>query len=274
MFQFNRGPSGEEAARQAAAERKKPRIRIVASTLLVLLLAVIILSALYARTRSAKKQLEAALSEAEAQLQLRQDVADALEAQNLEQESLIESLQSKLESFLNIEEKKPVITGGQIEEQLGSISELVTQKYIYTRAARETTNKTWIWDWTMPFSDTSLLVMYDGEIKAGINFSAVKVDVNEDERAITVTLPPSTVVNNNIPQESIEVLEVKESLFNEITFSDYNDFIASQKPAAEEKAIEMGLLADADREAQMIVKAFLNMIPGIDTYKLTVVTEG
>lgn len=274
MFKFSRDPSAEETARRTAASRKWTRFRVIASIILLLALAVVILSMLYARTQSAKKELEAALSEAEAQLQLRQDVADALEAKNHEQESLIESLQSDLEGFLNIEDSKPVITGDQISEQLSAISELVTQKYIYTRAARQTSNKTWMWDWTMPFSDTSLLVMYDGEVKAGINFSAVKVDVNEDERTITVTLPKSTVVNNNIPQESIEVLEVKESLFNEITFSDYNDFIASQKPAAAEKAIEMGLLADADREAQTIVKAFLNMIPGIDTYKLNVVTEG
>lgn len=274
MIKFKRDPSEEKAARQAVKNRKRTRFRIVASMLLILTLATIILSALYAGARSAKKELEEALSEAEAQLQLRQDAANALEAKNSEQESLIESLQSDLESFLNIEDARPVVTGDQIEEQLSAISELVTQKYIYTRAARETSNKTWIWDWTMPFSDTSLLVMYDGEVKAGINFSAVKVDVNENERTITVTLPPSTIVNNNIPQESIEVLEVKESLFNEITFSDYNDFIASQKPAAEEKAIELGLLADADREAQTIVKAFLNMIPGVADYKLVVVTEG
>lgn len=267
MFKFKRDPSAEK-------NRKRTRFRIIASMLLILALATIILSALYAGARRAKKELEEALSEAEAQLQLRQDAANALEAKNSEQESLIESLQSDLENFLNIEDARPVVTGDQIEEQLGAISELVTQKYIYTRAARETSNKTWMWDWTMPFSDTSLLVMYDGEVKAGINFSAVKVDVNEDERTITVTLPPSTIVNNNIPQESIEVLEVKESLFNEITFSDYNDFIASQKPAAEEKAIEMGLLADADREAQTIVKAFLNLIPGVSDYKLIVVTEG
>lgn len=264
MFKFSRGLS--------TASGKKSRI--ITSVLLMLVLATVILSALYARAQGAKRELEAALSEAEAQLQLRQDVADALQARNDEQKSLIESLQLDLENVLNIEDAAPVITGDQIEEQLSAISELVTQKYIYTRAARETSNKTWIWDWTMPFSDTSLLVMYDGEVKAGINFSAVKVDVNEDAREITVTLPPSTVVNNNIPQESIEVLEVKESLFNEITFSDYNDFIASQKPAAEEKAIELGLLADADREAQTIVKAFLNMIPGISAYKLNVVTAG
>lgn len=273
MFKAKRSPAADGDVCQAASEKRKKGIRAAVYILLFLVLVIVILSFLYARSQGAKKELEAALTEAEAQLQLRQDVEDALEAKNREQESLIESLQADLEGFLNIEETKPVITSDQITEQLSSISELVTQKYIYTRAARETSNKTWMWDWTMPFSDTSLLVMYDGEVKAGINFSAVKVEVNEEERSITVTLPRSTVVNNNIPQETIEVLEVKESLFNEITFSDYNEFIASQKPAAEERAIELGLLADADKEAQTIVKAFLNMIPGIETYKVSVVTE-
>lgn len=249
--------------------RRKIHIITIAAAILV----TAILTIICVKFFNDKKALESALSDTEARVQLLQDVKSKLEAQNEEQKSLIESLQTELEDFLNIEDAEPVITGEQIEEQLSAASELVTQKYIYTRAARETSNKTWMWGWTMPLSDSSLLVMYDGEIKAGINFSGITVDVNQDERIITVVLPKSTVLNNNIPQEAIEVLEVKNSLFNEISFDDYNDFIASQKPVAEQKAIEMGLLDDADREAQAIVRAFLNLIPGIDTYKLDIVTK-
>ena len=36
----------------------------------------------------------------------------------------------------------------------------------------------------------------------------------------------------------------------------------------EQKAIERGLLVDADAEAQAVVKAFFSLVPGIDTYHL------
>ena len=94
------------------------------------------------------------------------------------------------------------------------------------------------------------------------------VDVNEDARTITVHLPASRVTDNNIPQEGINVLEVKNSLFNEVSFDDYNEFISAEKMAMEEKAIALGILAEADKEAETVIRAFLNMVPGIDTYKL------
>ena len=249
------------------AKRKGPNIYLITAIVsLVLIAAVVVLTALYINTRGA-------LSEAELKLKLHEDVEAALEAKNSENETLIQALQGQIEDFLNIEEPAPVITSDQISEALTAASELVTQRYVYTNAARREANKTWLWDWTMPFSDTSLLVTYDGEIKAGIDFSEITVDVEESTRTITVALPPSKVLNNDIPQENIQVLEVKNNLFNEVTFNDYNEFIAAEKPVMQEKAISMGLLADADREARTIIRAFLNAVPGIDTYTLDIVTK-
>lgn len=41
----------------------------------------------------------------------------------------------------------------------------------------------------------------------------------------------------------------------------------------EQKAIDMGLLTRADEEAQTAVKSLLSALPGMDTYKLNIVTE-
>ena len=252
----------EENGRAAAAVRKKRRIRVtVTVTVMVLLLtaAIVLLAMLYWNTRNA-------LTEAEMKLKLREDTITALEGQ-------VEEQKLKIEDILNVEEAEPVITSDQIKEMLSSASELVTQKYVYTNAARREASKTWLWGWTLPFSNTSLLVTYDGEIKAGIDFSEIEVEVTEDTRTITVTLPSSKVLNNNIPQETIQVLEVRNNLFNEITFDDYNEFIGAEKPVMQEKAIEMGLLDDADREAAAMIKALLSLLPGMDTYKLNIVTK-
>lgn len=265
---------GKFKANPSAEVRRKPRrYAPVAAVTAILVAAIIILTALYIGSQNERNALEAALTDAEKKLALREDVVSALEAQQQEQESTIASLQSQLENALHIEEARPVITSDQIREQISSVSELVTQRYVYTNAARRETSKTWLWGWTLPFSDTSILVTYDGEVKAGIDFSAIQVDVNEDTRTITVTLPHSKVVNNNIPQETINVLEVKNNLFNEVTFDDYNAFISAEKPIMQEKAIEMGLLDDADREAEAIIRAFLSLLPGIGSYTLNVTTK-
>ena len=160
-----------------------------------------------------------------------------------------------------------------ILHQLNSLQELVTQEYIYTNSDRSQSYAKWIFDWKRPFSDTSILVTYDGRIKAGIEFDKIQVEVNEESRTITVTLPDSVVLDNNIPQETIQVLDVQNGLFNSVTFDDYNGFIADQKIIMKQKAIDQGLLEKADAEARKTIETFLSMMPEINTedgYKLIV----
>lgn len=221
------------------------------------------LAFLYYKSLQANKDLEK-------KLEVKNDALSALEAQQTEQSGIVESLQQQVDNLLNIEEPDPIITSTQIQEQLTAVKELTTKEYIYTNAARQEANKTWLWGWNMPFSDTSLLVTYDGIIRAGIDLSKVQIDINESSRTITVSLPDGEILSSDIPQETINVLEVKNNLFNEITFSDYNAFISAEKPAMEAKAIERGLLTDARDEAKNIISAFLKVLPGIDTYQLDI----
>lgn len=167
----------------------------------------------------------------------------------------------------------PVITSETLKSQINALQELVTQEYIYTNADRRTDNVKWLFNWTRPFSGTSLLVTYDGSIKAGVDLSEVQVVVDEEARKITITLPPSRITDNNIPQDSITVVEVKNGLFNEVTFDDYNTFISEQKVIMENRAIERGILEKASEEARKAVEAFLAPLPGFtgeDAYSLEI----
>lgn len=264
---------GYERGEKGTAVQERSRARVLLAVAATVVAVVAILAVCLAHANSKNQKLEAALTQAEEKLELREDAQEALEAQKKEQDSLIRQLQGELEDLLNVQDQEPVITRDQVEEQLSSLRELVTQRYIYTNAARREDSKTWLMDWTLPFSESSLLVTYDGEIKAGIDFGAIRVDVDEPNRAITVTLPPSRVTDNTIPQESINVLTARDGLFNKISFEDYNQFIAAERPAMEERAVERGLLSEADREAREAVRALLELIPGMDTYKLTVRSE-
>lgn len=248
--------------------RRKRGRKIAAVSLVLLAAAVVVLTALLIHSYRDKSALADSLTESERLLELQRQTAAALEAQQNEQKTQIQKLQEDIQNLLNIEEPDPVVTSDQLREQLGSIKELVTKEYIYTNAALREGNKTWLWGWTVPFSDTSLLVTYDGVIKAGIDLAKVEIDVNEETRTVTVTLPASEVTDNNIPQENINVLEVKNNLFNSVTFDDYNTFISEEKKAMQDKAAGMGILEDADSEAKAIIRAFLNVLPEMESYTL------
>lgn len=203
------------------------------------------------------------------QSQLRRQL-EQQEAQIERQNQLIKMYEEKERTS---KKSIPVITSETLKSQINALQELVTQEYIYTNADRRTDNVKWLFNWTRPFSGTSLLVTYDGSIEAGVDLSEVQVVVDEEARKITITLPPSRITDNNIPQDSITVVEVKNGLFNEVTFDDYNTFISEQKVIMENRAIERGILEKASEEARKAVEAFLAPLPGFtgeDAYSLEI----
>lgn len=161
-----------------------------------------------------------------------------------------------------------IITDATLSQAFAASAELVTQKYIYTNAAKYESNDLKLWNWTLPFGTKSIVVTYDGVVKAGIDLKSVTFQVNEEALSITVTLPEAAVTDNNIPQETITVVEVKNGLFNEITLDDYNLFISEQKVLMEQRAIDNGLLTQATEEAQRIIETTLMLLPGIDRYTI------
>ena len=196
---------------------------------------------------------------------------DQLESTNEELSIIKETLMKSV----NTEEKDehetpPIITSSTIEEQLSGLSELVTQEYTYRNADRRESSETWIFGWTRPFSSKSILITYDGTIKAGVDFSKIEIDVAEETKTITITIPESTITDNYIPQDSIEIVEVKDGLFNEVTFDNYNELVSEQKIIMEKKAIEQGLLEKANDEAKALIENFVSVIPGIENYHLVI----
>lgn len=172
-----------------------------------------------------------------------------------------------------IKEATPVITSDTVDEQLNSLGELVTVEYLYTNADKyENHNQVSVhkWNINLPFTTKSFLLAYDGRIKAGVDLKNAQIDVDENSHQITVILPQSQITSHEIFEDNIRVFDEKDSVFNKITIENYNDFVATQKDGMEQRAVEMGLLSSADDNAKTMVRSFLSLIPGIDTYTLTV----
>lgn len=211
---------------------------------------------------------QAQLAHSEEEVRLLKESTNALKGQVSTLNTEKEELNNKLEELLNVKETVPEITREILDEQITSLSELVTKKYWYRNATKSKEAKEWLWGVTMPLSDIEFVAMYDGSITAGIDLNEVKFNVNQRTRTITVTIPKSKIFDHNIPQETINVVVAKNNLFNSISFNDYNRFISAEKDAMEETAIGQGILDEADQEAKEIIKAFLEKVPGIDTYTL------
>ncbi len=159
---------------------------------------------------------------------------------------------------------QPVITGTLIKQRLQYIQELSTLEYYYTNMGKFENKK------NMPLTGKRFIVSYDGVIKAGIDLGGIRIEVNEEEKTVAVTLPECRLLSHEILDETIQVYDESGSIFNPISIQDYIAFTREQKTLMEEKAETGGLLENAAERAELTVTALLEGLPGMEDYHLTV----
>ena len=162
---------------------------------------------------------------------------------------------------------EPQITGDLLASRLRSVQELVTVSYYYTNMGRFE-NQVDFYGWKVPFTTKSFIVSYDGVIKAGVDLEQLQVSIGD--REVTVTLPESRIISHEIPEDSLEVFDENDNIFNPITIEDYAGFTKDQKEAMELRAAENGLLTSAEEKARTTVESFLRLLPEMEAYTLTI----
>jgi|GEM_PF-672839 len=149
------------------------------------------------------------------------------------------------------------VTSVTIQAKISELSELSTAKYVYTNAVKEKNAKT-IFGKKVPFTDNTIIVKYDGVLRAGVNLENTDVDVKGT--TISITLPEAEIFSNEIDHNSFQYLEKKNNVFNPFDPEDVTDFEAEQKEAMINKAKDQGLLEEAEENAKKLITEMLTSI--------------
>ncbi len=135
-----------------------------------------------------------------------------------------------------------------VERQLTGCAELVLYKMRYSDII--TIKK------RSAFSKAFSIVRYSGIIRAGVeNISDSDIVLSDDGRNVTVKIPPSVLLGNDIYGQ--EVFDEQQRVFNRITTQEIFDEIDNAKEEAAAEILAEGLLDDADERAKLVVKQFL-----------------
>lgn len=178
-------------------------------------------------------------------------------------------IQELVETPVVVTPVSPEINLATIYSDIQAISELSTVEYLFTDAARFTDSKQFR-DWNIPFTEKSFMLKWDGSIKAGIDLSSVTLQVSEEDKTITVSMPSAAILSYEIDNDSVEVLDEQNNLFNNITINDKIKFDAATEEAMKERAVENGILEKAQKNAQDILLRLLTSYPAIgDGYTIT-----
>ena len=161
----------------------------------------------------------------------------------------------------------PTISSDLINNRLEDAKELTTLKYHYTNMG-QFQNQSDFYGWKVPFTTKSFIVSYDGLINAGVDLQEATVNVTG--KKIQITIPHAKILSHEIYEDSLQVFLEKDSIFNPIKISDYNDFSLDQKKVVEEKAIDKGLLTEADKKSEEAIKDILRIDQYLKDYEITI----
>lgn len=174
----------------------------------------------------------------------------------------------EVEKLVEVEKE---ITAEMIEDGLNDMGVLLTEEYYFTEVVSFSSIKKFLsTDIKLPFTETAYLAGYSGVVNAGIDFSAVTVEKNEETKRITVHIPKAEIRNIDIDPESFELFSEKVGLGNPLSAEDFNNSLIELENTAAEKAVSRGLLERADENAKTLIENFIRSLADMSVYSLEI----
>ena len=174
-----------------------------------------------------------------------------------------------VETIVEVEHQ---VTAEELSAGLNDMGRLITAEYYFTAVASASTQLAPILGIKLGFTESSFLASYDGVITAGIDFSLIRVEKDEERGRVTVTMPPAAILNVDIDPDSFQLYSETTSIFTDITAEDYNNALLELEATEREKALARGILENADENARKLVRSFIESLLDPAEYAVEFVT--
>lgn len=148
-----------------------------------------------------------------------------------------------------------VYDSSSVMNRIAYVQELALVRYNYTGVISYKDYRKFL-NINVPLTDKYFLLKYNGYIKAGVDFSRIKVDVQNDS-TIHLSLPKPKILDTVIDEKSVQVYNESENAFNPIKISDYNEALSREKNVMIRDASSQGIYKQATDEAKIAITSLL-----------------
>lgn len=157
-----------------------------------------------------------------------------------------------------------------LEASIQALGLMDTASNYYTHVSTNFESKE-LFGIAIPGTGNSYVIIADGKITAGVDFSLAKVTFDEEKGEFTVRLPKAKVLTNVLDKDSWQYFDEKGDVFKPLTVEEVGDSYNDIAKEEEEKAIARGLLDDAEKMAQTIAMNYLSENAAVGDNKITLV---
>jgi hypothetical protein len=152
-------------------------------------------------------------------------------------------------------------------EQVVEIAEYATLSCPYTTVETLTKETPVLWGLTKSVGNAT--VMYSGTIKLGIDGKDIKI--NTILNTINIDLPPIKVLSHE--QHEPKIVGKNDGVFSKVEDNDYYWMLAQVKTKEEELLMNSDSPRNAKENLEKRLKGFLDSLPGIETYRVSIKWE-
>lgn len=173
----------------------------------------------------------------------------------------------KVVSVEKLVEVEKEITAEMVQEGLRDMGFLISGEYYFTEVVSYTSVKK-LWNIELPFTESGYLVSYDGVVTAGVDFSRIRVEKDDEKLTLKIILPKAEIKNIDIDTESFQLHHEKTGFGNSLKVEDYNSGLVTLERTARSKAIQRDLPGMANKNARNVIRNFVSNLVDTTTYTL------
>ena len=160
-------------------------------------------------------------------------------------------------------EPKVTVDATSIEERLSRCSSLTTARLDYRGMIKYSEGEIQF------INKKGFSMIYDAQIKAGIDLSKADVSVSGDK--ISITVPEPEIQDITIDSDSLEFYDEQLALFNWTDKEDTTKAIAYAKEDAQAKAEHTDILSQASAQAETVIETLFAPLTEENSYQLEII---
>ncbi len=159
------------------------------------------------------------------------------------------------EKWVNVFKPEEIsLSAETITAKLESASELTTSK-VTLKGIAEYSDGGWY-----VINKGDFVMVYESEVKAGIDVKKIKFAVDDENKIVYIYIPDAEILNIKVLPESIKYYNESFALFNFDKKDDANKAQLLAEEAAQEDALNAGLLDLANTQSETLVKGILEEV--------------
>lgn len=152
------------------------------------------------------------------------------------------------------------LTDTTVMRKLEGIGEFASYQYTFSNI-REIRSTKQIFGVNIPGTTHIIRLSYEGVIKVGYQVSEIRINVDNEQHVISVTLPEIQVLDNYIDTDKLSYSE-QNNVFNPISGNEITEELDSIKAAELEQAISEGIYEKGEGHAKELITGLLAEFTG------------